>query len=208
MKPTAYIETSVVSYLTARPSRNVVKAAYQRITRDWWFDAQDRFDLVTSTLTVNESSAGDHQASTNRLETLKSITLLDETLNTELLAEELVELGAVPRHAADDAMHIAIAVTGGVDFLVTWNFKHIANAVMRSQIERVCRRSGYQLPIICAPNELMEGESGVNSVERKVQRNAPDEVISELRAVREAFAASFDYDISAMFEHLRATYKN
>ena len=164
MRPLAYIETSVVSYLTARPSRDVVIAAYQEITREWWRDAPDRFDLVASALVVAEARAGDPDAARIRLEALEAVTLLDATPDAENLANALVEAGAVPRQAADDAAHIAIAVTNGVDFLVTWNFRHIANAAMRARIERVCRGAGYEPPVICTPNELMEANDG----------NAPD----------------------------------
>ena len=132
MRLTAYIETSVVSYLTARPSRDVVIAAYQEITREWWREASDRYDLVASALVVAEARAGDPDAARIRIEALEAVTLLDATPDAEILAHALVETGAVPRHAADDAAHIAIAVTNGVDFLVTWNFRHIANAAMRT----------------------------------------------------------------------------
>ncbi|MDE2773181.1 MAG: type II toxin-antitoxin system VapC family toxin [Gemmatimonadota bacterium] len=156
MRPTAYIETSVVSYLTARPSRDVVIAAYQEITREWWRRASDRFDLVASALVVEEARAGDPDAAHVRLETLQAVTLLDATPDAENLANALIVAGAVPREAADDAAHIAIAATNGVDFLVTWNFRHIANAAMRARIEQGCRQAGYEPPVICTPNELME----------------------------------------------------
>ena len=156
MKPTAYIETSVVSYLTARPSRDVVVAAYQEITREWWRDAPGRFNLVASQLVVAEAGSGDPNAAQVRLKVLEIVSLLDTTTEVENLAQTLVDLAAVPRQAAEDAVHIAIAVTNGVDFLVTWNFRHIANAAMRSRIEHICRQAGYEPPVICTPNELME----------------------------------------------------
>ena len=156
MKPMAYIETSVVSYLTARPSRDVVIAAYQEITREWWRNAPERFVLVASGLVVAEARAGDSRAAHVRLEALESVALLDATPDAEGLAQALVDQGAVPRRAEDDAAHIAVAVTNGVDFLVTWNFRHIANATMRAHIEHVCRQAGYAPPVICTPNELME----------------------------------------------------
>ena len=163
MRPTAYIETSVVSYLTARPSRDVVIAAYQEITREWWRDALERFDLVASALVIAEASAGDPDAARIRLEALEAVALLDATPDAENLANELVEHGAVPRSAVDDAAHIAIAVTNGIDFLVTWNFRHIANAAMRARIEQVCRGAGYEPPTICTPNELTEANHGRTS---------------------------------------------
>ncbi len=156
MKPKTYIETTVVSYLTAWPSRDVVIAGYQQTTRQWWRNAADRFELVASQLVINEASAGDADAARDRLAALESVTLLDATEEAAELALQLIESGAIPEKAAEDAGHIAIAVTNGIDYLVTWNCRHIANATMRSQIERICRIAGYEPTIICTPDELME----------------------------------------------------
>ena len=163
MKPTAYVETSVESYLTARPSRDVVIAAYQQITREWWRVAPDRFDLVVSALVLTEAGAGDARAAKARIDALEEITLVEATPAAERLAERLIDVEAVPRQAADDAAHIAIAVTNGIDFLVTWNFRHIANAAMRMRIERACRQAGFEPPVICTPNELMEADDGTET---------------------------------------------
>lgn len=160
MNPTAYIETSVVSYLTARPSRDVVVAAYQEVTREWWRNAATRFQLVASELVLAESGAGDPSAARDRLKVLEDIALLNASPDAEDLATRLVDIAAVPREAAADAAHIAIAVTNGVEYLVTWNFRHIANAAMRVRIERACRQVGYEPPVICTPNELMETGHG------------------------------------------------
>ena len=156
MNPTVYIETSVVSYLTAWPSRDMVVAAYQQITRDWWRDARDRFELVASDLVLAEAGAGDPEAAKHRLAALDALTLLAATEDAAELAQRLIDLEAVPQTAADDAAHIAIAVAHGVDYLVTWNFRHIANAAMRSRIDRICRQAGYNPTTICTPNELVE----------------------------------------------------
>ena len=156
MNPTAYIETSVVSYLTAWPSRDVVIAAYQQVTREWWRTAGYRFDLVASELVVAEAGAGDVDAARARLTALNDVALLDATEDAAELTQRLLDVGAVSHNAAEDAAHIAIAVTNGIDYLVTWNFRHIANAAMRSRIERVCRLAGYEPVVICTPNELME----------------------------------------------------
>ncbi len=160
MTPTAYVETSVISYLTARPSRDVVTAAYQAVTRDWWRMAPDKFELVPSALVISEARAGDPEAARARLEALGAVTLLDATIEAERLAQTLLDTGALPRHAAGDAAHIAVAAANGADYLVTWNFRHIANAAMRSRIERACRQAGFEPPVICTPNELMEAGHG------------------------------------------------
>ena len=156
MLPTAYIETSVISYLTALPSRDVVIAAYQQVTREWWRTARNRFELVASELVLQEAAAGDSAAARARLAALETVTLLEATDDAAKLTRKFLDLGAIPRKAAEDAAHIAIAVTNGADYLVTWNFRHIANAVLRSRIEHVCRQAGYEPPVICTPNELIE----------------------------------------------------
>ncbi len=157
MRPIACVETSVVSYLTAWPSQDVVVAAYQQVTREWWQDARDGFELVASELVVAEAAAGDQDAANSRLAALESVTLLEATDGAAKLAHRLLDQEAVPHNAADDAAHIAVA--NGVDYLVTWNFHHIANATMRSRIEHVCRQAGYEPAIICTPSELMESDN-------------------------------------------------
>ncbi len=134
----------------------MVVAAYREITREWWYDALDRLDLVASALVVSEARLGDPEAAQVRLKALEVVSLLEATLEAENLAQRFIDLATVPREAAEDAAHIAIAVTNGVDFLVPWNFQHIANAAMRSRIEHICRQAGYEPPVICTPNELME----------------------------------------------------
>ena len=158
MEPTVYVETSVVSYLTARRSRDVVVAAYQEVTREWWRSAPSRFVLYASALVLSEARAGDPEAARARLDVLGAIPVLEATEEAVELTRTLLETGAVPPNAGDDAAHIAIAAANGVNYLVTWNFRHIANAAKRSRIEDVCRRSGYSPPVICTPNELMEGD--------------------------------------------------
>jgi len=146
----------VISYLTARPSRDVVIAGHQKITRDWWQTCRDRFDLVASQLVAREASAGNPQAAKERLDRLTVLTLLEITEEAVTLAQELITAGAVPEKAAEDALHLAIAVTNGVEYLLTWNCKHLANATMRTKIEDVCRAAGYEPVIICTPEELLE----------------------------------------------------
>ena len=139
MNPTAHIETSVVSQLSARPSQDVVVAAYQEVTRERWRDAAATFHFVASKLVLAECRAGDRSAAHARLKALEGVALVDASPDAEDLARRLLDPGAVPREAAADAAHIAIAVTNGVEYLVTWNFRHIANAAMRVRIERACR---------------------------------------------------------------------
>ena len=156
MKPKVYIETSIVSYLTAEPSRDLVTAARQQITHDWWTNRRDGFDLYISEFVVSEARLGDAAMARRRLELLAGIPEIELTEETEALAEQLVEKGPLPPKAALDALHISIAVTGGTDYLLTWNFKHLANAIIRRKIESACRQAGYEPCGICTAEELLE----------------------------------------------------
>lgn len=151
-----YVETSVVSYLTSRPSRDVVVAAHQQITQEWWDKRRNAFALVASQLVVQEAGAGDEEAARARLRILADIELLAVSADALALAAALLEPGPLPRKAGEDALHIAISVTNGVDYLLTWNCKHLANAEMRSSIDEICRSKGFEPSIICTPEELLE----------------------------------------------------
>ncbi len=155
MKLKVYIETTIPSYLTAWPSRDLIKAGQQQITREWW-QIRDRFELLVSQLVLEESAGGDAQAAKERLEALSGVAVLKISEEATALAGRLIEGVALPEKATADALHIAIAVVGGVDVLLTWNCRHIANAAMRHRIEAVCRTEGYEPPVICTPVELME----------------------------------------------------
>jgi len=155
MKRKVYIETTIPSYLTAWPSRDLVKAGQQQITREWW-EIRDRFELVVSQLVIQEAGGGDPVAAAERLKVLEGLAVLTISDEATALAQRLLEEGSLPQVAAADALHIAIAVVGGVEYLMTWNCRHIANATMRHKIETVCRLSGYEPSVICTPAELME----------------------------------------------------
>lgn len=153
--PTVYVETSVISYLTADPSRDIVTLAHQRITRDWW-EERGEFSLFSSLLTVLEARMGDPAMIARRLQVLAQLPLLDASDASAALAAALLRRGPLPQKAASDAAHIAIAATSGMEYLVTWNLKHIANPAMRGRIEGVCRDHGVDPPILCTPENLLE----------------------------------------------------
>ena len=156
MKAKVYVETTVVSYLAAAPSRDVVIAGHQQVTHDWWDTRGEGFELVASELVLQEVRSGDEQAARKRLEILDSLTLLETAQEALVLARQLVDSLAVPRKAVEDTLHIAIAATNGVEYLLTWNCRHLANATLRSRIEKICYWAGYEPPIICTPEELLE----------------------------------------------------
>ena len=132
--------------------------AHQQITREWFASRAERYELFVSQLVVSEASGGDEEAARERVTFLQGIPRLAITGAAGELAAKLVDGGAVPRKASEDALHIAVATIHGVDYLLTWNCKHIANAAMRQAIEGVCREAGYEPPVICTPEELMNDE--------------------------------------------------
>lgn len=157
MKPSLYIETSVVSYLTARPSRDLITAARQQLTAMWWQAQRPDYDLFISPLALEEAELGDPEAASARLAVLGTLELAVPSPEADALAEALLREVPLPEKAAADAVHIAAATTSGAEYLLTWNFKHIANPVLREQIAHVCRKSGYEPPILCTPEDLLEG---------------------------------------------------
>lgn len=156
MRSTVYVETSVVSYLAARPSRDLIVAAHQQLSQTWW-RARQHWALSISALVVAESRAGDTEAAQRRLALLEGLPLLLVSDAAVDLAGQLLERAALPAGAKDDALHVAIAAVHGMDYLLTWNCKHIANAYQRPQIEAVCRALAYEPPVICTPEELLGG---------------------------------------------------
>lgn len=156
MKNKVYIETSVISYLTGRPSRDMVIAAHQELTRQWWDARASDFDLLVSELVLEESAAGDAEASRKRMTAAENIPVLKVNETAIILAEHLVSQGPIPKESAADALHIAIAAVNGIDYLLTWNCKHLANAAHRQKTEALVEAAGYVCPVICTPEELME----------------------------------------------------
>jgi hypothetical protein len=157
VKPRVYVETSVLSYLTAIPSRDLVQTGNQRVTIDWWA-SRDRFELLVSEAVLAEARRGDPDAAARRIAAIDGITVLAATAEANRLADAFLAASVMPTKAALDAAHIAIATVHGANFLVTWNCAHIANAIMRESIEEVCRAAGYRAPVICTPQELMPEE--------------------------------------------------
>ena len=156
MKARVYIETSVVSYLKSRLSTEMIVAAHQELTRRWWSERAPRFEVLISELVQREASAGDITAAGERLEAIAALRILTISEEAALLAEHLVERGPIPREHIADALHVAIAAVNGVDYLLTWNCKHLANAAHRGRIEWLVAEAGYTCPVICTPEELME----------------------------------------------------
>jgi predicted nucleic acid-binding protein len=154
--PSAYIETTVPSYYVARTSLNLLQASRQASTRVWWDSGCSGLDLFTSLEALDEAGEGDVEMAALRLSLLKKATRLEITDNAGFLAEKLVSGGLIPAKAASDAIHIAVASAHKMDYLVTWNFKHIANPFMRDRLRKMVSDEGYHLPVLCSPDELLE----------------------------------------------------
>lgn len=154
VKRRVYVETSVVSYLTARPSKTIIGAAHQQITLAWW-ELRHQYELFVSESVLRECGAGDLGAAEKRLAMVRNVPLLTITEHAVDIAEALVKERIVPIKAAEDALHIAIATVNKVDYLLTWNCKHIANPEIQRNIAAYLEKVGLFLPFICTPEELL-----------------------------------------------------
>lgn len=155
--PRVYLETSFVSYLTAVPrdSRDPIAAAHQQITIEWWSRRRADFDIVVSQIVIDEAQRGDPAIAKSRLEVLASLPRLLVTDEATALARNILSKGFLPQKAFPDALHIAIATVHQIDYLLTWNCKHIANVEVLPRIADLCEDLGFGLPIICTPEELL-----------------------------------------------------
>jgi len=150
-----YLETTFISYLVARPNRDLLVAAHQQATQEWWTIRRSGFENCVSQVVIDEASAGDPVEAQKRLAIIGSLPALDITADAESLTQAIMAAGILPPHAFPDAAHVAVAAVHGVDYLLTWNCKHLANAQIARRIAMVCEKMGHRTPIICTPEELM-----------------------------------------------------
>ncbi len=156
MKRTVYIETSVISYRVARPSRDIIVLARQEITTEWWNNVLPKLDAFVSPVVLDEITGGDEHAQASRWQLIATMPPLAVDNRIISLAEAISEQIHLPERAQADAYHIAIPAVHGIDYIVTWNFKHIANAFILRRIKQIVELWGYEMPIVCTPEELME----------------------------------------------------
>ena len=156
MKPTVYIETSVIGYLTARPSRDLIVAAHQQITTEWWEISLPNLDGFISPIILEEISKGDAQAAQKRLAVVEPFEILELIPEIKELADLYFDAVDLPEKARADAYHLAMAIEHGMDYLVTWNCVHIAGARVNRIVESINSERNLQTPFICTPEELME----------------------------------------------------
>jgi predicted nucleic acid-binding protein len=155
MSETVYIETSILGYLTARSTKNLILAANMEITKDWWESRRSAFTLYTSEAALEEVAQGDGEIAAQRLEILHDFPLLALNKDVQGLAAQFLSRSNLPLKARVDAIHIAAATVHGIDYLLTWNCKHIANAQIQGKLAEISLDFGYVLPVLCTPNELM-----------------------------------------------------
>ncbi|MEO5334111.1 MAG: type II toxin-antitoxin system VapC family toxin [Magnetococcus sp. YQC-5] len=164
MKPRLYLETSIISYLAALPSRDLIVAAHQQITHEWWAERRDRYELFVSDLVIQEAQCGDPNAADRRMAIVNRLQCLSINEQVRFLAREIIRAGCLPSKAGDDAVHIALAAVHGMDYLLTWNCRHIANALTRQRITENFRRYGVVASVISTPEELPEEESPCGTI--------------------------------------------
>ncbi len=154
-KPRVYLETTIPSLLTAKPSRDVLIAGQQQATLDWWELERHCFEVVISALVLAEISAGDPVAAAERLDAVRGCQVLAMDEEIERLTKAILHTRLIPPKAYTDAAHIAAAARHGIEYLLTWNCRHIANAAIVERVRQACRDAGYEPPMICTPLELM-----------------------------------------------------
>lgn len=155
MKPSVYLETTIISYLTSDPSRDLVTAGHQQVTHAWWNDHRHEFTLFTSQLVLKEIKSGNAEMATKRLALIQGLQALPLTEMALELAQALVSKGPLPQKAADDALHIAIASVYEMDYLLSWNCKHITNLFIQKDLAKILIRYGFKLPTIGTPESLL-----------------------------------------------------
>jgi hypothetical protein len=158
-KRSVYIESSVISYLTARRSKDIIIAAYQEITKDWWEQESAKYDCYVSDFVIDEISRGDYVAASERLKAVKGFKKLGLNETVHGLIAKYKEYLSIPEKSVVDLFHLAISVGNGIDYVLSWNFKHIANAHIREKLQDINEKLGLRTPVICTPEELIGEEN-------------------------------------------------
>ena len=188
IRPRVYLETTVISYLVGRPSRDTTLSDWQQITRQLWEDYMDEFTFVTSPVVLTEASQGNPEAAQRRLEVLSHLRVLEILPEADIVTQKLLDAGIVPQNYSLDAQHIAIATTHGVEYLASWNQKHIVNENQREHINQVCREAGFEPTTICTPAELI----GEFRMKEEDFENYTDPILEECYRIKEELSARFN----------------
>ena len=201
IKPKLYVETTVVSYLMARPSNDASLAYRQKITQQLWEECANNYEFVVSDIVISEILRGDAVAAQRRFDAVANLTILDLSPDVDKLTQDLTDAGAVPHRARSDAQHIAFAAVNSIDYLVSWNYKHIVNEIKRQLINEVCHAAGFQPPTICTPIEIIEEAQMREKVDMYT-----DAVLEECYRMKEEFNAQFN-SVKELSDYLKAENK-
>ena len=188
IKPRVYLETTVISYLVGRPSSNATLASWQQITRQLWEEYTDEFTFVISPIVLTEARQGNPEAAQRRLDALSHLTVLEVLPAADMLTQKLLDVGVVPQNYSLDAQHIAVATTHGVEYLASWNQKHIINENKREHINQVCQEAGFEPTTICTPTELIEEFQ----MKEEDFQNYTDPILEECYRIKEELSARFN----------------
>ena len=194
IKSRVYIEPTVVSYLVARPSSNPILAARQKASQQLWADYADRFEFVISRIVRDEIQQGDATAAQQRIEITSRLTVLENLPEIDILVQKLLDSGAVPPNSRPDAQHIAIATVHSVEYLVSWNHKHIVNQQKREHIKQICQEAGFQPTTLCTPMELMEDIQMKETPEKHPEfdpETYTDPILEECYRIKAELSAKF-----------------
>ena len=200
-RPKVYIETTVVSYLVARPSNNVTVSDRQQTTLRLWRECFDLFEFVTSDIVLEEAERGDPREAERRITLLDDLRTLPLSPEAATLAHRLIDEGAVPPQSLSDTQHIAIAVVHSIEYLVSWNYKHIVNETKRQHINDVCLTAGYQPTTLCTPEALIEEMQMKEQLEPQT-----DPILEECYRIKAEFSAQFN-SIEELYNYLKAVEK-
>ena len=186
IKPKLYLETTVISYLVARPSNDTSLVYRQQVTQQLWEEYADVYEFVVSDIVISVILRGDALAAQRRFDVVTNLSILDLSPDVDKLSQNLIDAGAVPRQAGSDAQHIACAAVNSIDYLVSWNYKHIVNEIKRQLINEVCHAARFRPPTICTPIEIIEE----TQMREKVDTGM-DAVLEECYRMKEEFNAQF-----------------
>jgi hypothetical protein len=154
-----YIETSVVSYFVGEISKNIIIAGHQASTKDFWGKLNIEIEPIISALVIKEASQGDKEKAESRIKAIEGFTVIDISIQAEDLADLLLEKNGIPKEFPEDALHIAIATVEKIDFIATWNFKHINNPFTKNKIKQIIEDAGFSCPVLASPEELLGEDS-------------------------------------------------
>ena len=157
MSPSLYLETTVPSYLAGGIAGDLIVAAHIEATKRWWTDERQKYRLFVSAVVNDEIARGNREIAEQRRRLIVTLPLLRVTTAVVQLAGRLFDHLRLPESARPDAFHLALACHYNLDFLLTWNMKHIAGGHVRWTLEKLQRVGGIVIPTICTPEELLEG---------------------------------------------------